>query len=138
MANEQTLFEKLLDPDRKIPRSATARKQMMTESVVRHLTLLLNSREECCRILHDYGMPDLENRAGSRIELKQELEGVIRNTITKYERRLKNVQVHLDVGEDEALVPKFRVTADLNCRDDFSKDVSFTTIVDPVGQIHIA
>lgn len=137
MANERTLFERILDPERKIPRSSRERKELLCESILKHLQRLLNSREGCCLTLTDYGMPDIESRAGSKIELAHELETALRNTIQRYEPRLRRVVVKMEPSEEEKLVPKFTVTAELAPRDDFAKDVSFMTTVDPSGKILI-
>ena len=137
MANERTLFERILDPERRTPRSARERKEMLSESIVRHLSLLLNSREGCCLTLGDYGMPEIESRWGGVNELGHELEAEIRGVITRYEPGLRRVQVRIDQQDAGALVPKFTISAQLAARDDFAKGVSFTTVLDPGGKVHI-
>lgn len=137
MANERTLFERILDPERRAPRSSRERRELMVESVVHHLARLLNSRVGCCLTLEDYGMPDMESKAGSRKELQYELESALRATITKYEPRLKRVVVRMEEAEEDRLTPKFTVNAELNVRDDYQKDVAFTTVVEPSGKISV-
>lgn len=137
MAGERTLFERIADPEKKPPRSARERKEVLVKSIIHHLQRLLNSRQGCCQILDDYGMPDMESRAGSRIELQHELEAALRSTVAKYEPRLRKISVRMDPSEEERLVPKFTIVAELAPRDDFAKDVSFMTVVDPSGKILI-
>ena len=137
MANERTLTERLLRPEIKAPRTSRERKELITNSIIRHLRNLLNTRQGCCETLEDYGMPELESKGDTKILLSRELESSIRNTISRYEPRLKNVQVRMDVSEDDRLTPRFVIKAVLTSRDSFAKDVSFSTIVDPVGTIRI-
>lgn len=137
MANPRTLFERILQPDVRTPRSSSERKTQMAESITRHLSRLLNSRQGCCRTLDDYGMPELENRAGSKLELGHDLEKAIRHTVSSYEPRLKRVQVRLDDTDEVRLSPKLQIAAELDCREDFTKDISFTTIITPEGKIAV-
>lgn len=137
MANERTLFERILDPERRVPRTSTERKNLMSESVIRYLSRLLNSREGCCLTLDDFGMPDMESRSGSRRELQHELEMALRNTILKHEPRLKRVQVRMEETEEARLVPRFTISAEMIPSDALTKEVSFTTVVDPSGKIHV-
>ena len=137
MANERTLTERFLNPEIKSPRTARQRKELVTNSIIRHLRNLLNSRQGCCEILDDYGMPEMESKSDAKNLLSRELETSIRNTISRYEPRLKNVQVRMDVSEEDRLTPRFIIKAVLTSRDSFSKDISFSTIVDPMGTIRI-
>ena len=137
MANERTLFERILDPELRQPRTARERRELMSHSVIHHLSRLLNSREGCCLTVQDFGMPDVENKSGSRKELQHDMEMALRNTISRYEPRLRRVVVKMEETEEERLVPKFTITAELIPADSFTKEVAFTTIVDPSGKIRI-
>jgi type VI secretion system lysozyme-like protein len=137
MANERTLFERILEPDVLAPRSARERKAMMSESVLSHLNRLLNSRAGCCQTLPDYGMPEIESWSGTSSELSRQMESALQATISAYEPRLRKVRVQLVETEEVRLTPKFHVSAELDARDDFIKDVSFTTFIDPTGKIEI-
>ncbi len=137
MANERTLFERILDPSKRVPRSSRERKEMLTQSIIAHLKRVLNSREGCCQTLADYGMPDIESRSGSRNDLQRDLELALRDTIQKYEPRLRRIVVRLEESDELKLVPKFTVSAELAPRDDYAKDISFTTMVDPSGSFKV-
>ena len=136
MAGERTLFERILKPDERVARTAHERKQAMSDSVVRHMAFLLNSRQGCCLTLSDYGMPDLDC-TGTKSEMRYELERAIRDTIAHYEPRLRRIRVTMEESEEAQLVPRFAISAELDCREDFTKDVAFTTVVDPSGKIMI-
>lgn len=137
MAYERTLFERILKPNKPKPRTMADRKAQMTESIIRHLGRLLNAREGCCETVEDYGMPELDNWSGAQNELARQLERALRKTIQSYEPRLKKVKVRLIEIEEGRLVPKFNVSAELNVRQDFTKDVSFTTYLDPSGHVEV-
>ena len=137
MAGERTLFERLLAPEARTPRTSRQRKDMMVESVISHLRSLLNTRQGSCETLEDYGMPELEGKTGARNLLASEMEAEIRNTIGRYEPRLRRVQVRYEALDEEFLMPRFVVTAQLTSRDDFPKDVSFSTVVDPIGKVRV-
>ena len=137
MANERTLMERLMKPDQRPGRSARDRKEHLTESVIWHLTRLLNSRQGCCLIALDYGMPDFNENLGSKNEMQAAFENAIRSTIQKYEPRLRRVVVRLEEDEGPRLNPRFNVTAELVTSDDVSKEVSFSTVMDAAGKLSI-
>ena len=141
MANERTIFERLLDPKPDRDRSYASRerrKQALVYSIMRHLRDLLNSRQGCCEILEDYGMPDLESKHDGRIMLAAEMESEIRRMINRYEPRLASVHVRMEQTDELHMTPRFEITARLNVRDDFPKNVSFTTMVDPLGKFNVS
>jgi type VI secretion system protein len=138
MANERTLFERLLNPGVKPGRSLRDRKMQLADSVSWHLARLLNSRQGCCLTLPDYGMPDFNESLGSKNEMQAAFESAIRSSIQKYEPRLRKVMVRLDEDDSPRLNPRFTITAELSTTDDTQKQVSFATIVDANGKISIS
>jgi len=137
MANDRTLFERLLEPDTRKGRTASQRKDVLVASILNHLRGLLNTRQGSCETLPDYGMPEMVSTGDANTSLAQEMENDIRNTISRYEPRLTRIQVRMEISEENRLMPRFLVTARLTPQGDFSKDVSFSTIVDPMGGIKV-
>ena len=137
MANERTLVERLINPEARAGRSARDRREQLAESVVAHLTRLLNSRQGCCNTLPDYGMPDFNENLGSKNEMQAAFESAIRSTIQNYEPRLRRVVVRLEEEEGPRLNPRFNITAELATTDDSRRQVSFSTVMDANGKISI-
>jgi len=137
MANERTLIERLMKPEVRSARSARERKEQLTASVINHLSRLLNSRQGCSLTTPDYGMPDFNESLGTKNEMQAAFENAIRTTILTYEPRLRRVTVRLEEEDGPRLNPRFSITAELVSNDDFPKQVSFSTIMDPAGKLNI-
>lgn len=137
MSSPRTLFDRILNPDEDDRYTAAQRREAAIESVVAHLTLLLNARQGNCETLPDYGMPEMEGRNEAAVSLRREMETEIRNTITRYEPRLERVRVKMDLSDEDSLVPRFIVSGQLNESDADGAKVSFVTILDQSGQIRV-
>ena len=137
MANERTVLERILNPDIRPGRSARDRRQQLADSVIEHLMRMLNSRQGCALTVDDYGMPDFNDSAGSKIEIRTSMETVLRNSIQKYEPRLRRVIVRMEQDEGTRLNPRFTITAELATTDDTQRQISFATVMDPTGQLTI-
>ncbi len=64
-----------------------------TKSIMDHLFRLLNTRRGSIQHLADYGIPEFSEIYRSTPEGIRRLKEAIRDTVKKYETRLKNVQV---------------------------------------------
>lgn len=137
MANERTVFQRLLRPEEPRGASLAQRKAMIVDSIIEHLRGLLNSRRGCTLANGDFGLPDLNTKRDGTPATRAELENQIRETIQHFEPRLRRVQVRMDEPEAGVFAPRFIITAQLAHRDDFPKDVSFTTVIDPTGKFDI-
>lgn len=137
MANERTLLERLMYPEQQPGRSARERKEHLADSVIKHLTRLLNARQGCNLIAPDYGMPDFNENLGTKNEITVTFETAIRNTILKYEPRLRRVNVRLESDEGPRLTPRFLITAELVTTEAGDKTITFATVMDPQGRISI-
>lgn len=82
------------------------------DSIVEHLRGLLNTRQGESVTVPDFGVIDFTDLVHNFPEAIQMLQRCIRTTILQYEPRLKNVVVQ-HVRDDEALVLKFQITAQL-------------------------
>ena len=72
---------------------------LKTKSIMDHLFRILNTRRGSIQHLADYGIPDFSEIYRSTPEGMRRLQEAIRNTVKKYEPRLKNIQV--DASEPE-------------------------------------
>lgn len=137
MSSPRTLFDRILNPGEDDRYTAAQRREAAIESVVAHLTLLLNARQGNCETLPDYGMPEMEGKNEAAVSLRREMETEIRNTILRYEPRLARVRVRMDLADEDSLVPRFIVTGELNETEGGGAKVSFVTILDQSGQIRV-
>jgi len=76
-----------------------------SDSIGKHLTLLLNSRRGALAHLPEYGLPDITNIYQN---LPHSIHGFvesIRKTIMQYEPRLQNVKVHpLPIYQEDCII----------------------------------
>ncbi|MBX3394915.1 MAG: type VI secretion system baseplate subunit TssE [Phycisphaerae bacterium] len=117
MGRERTLLERLSEIGGGVRTAQTGTTienlEEMLESVRGNLGRLLNSREGMCEASPDYGLPALTDiTVGSADYLRRLLDG-IRETIERYEPRLRNVRVSLREGESTQTKKVFRVEANL-------------------------
>lgn len=82
------------------------------DSIIEHLRGLLNTRQGESPSVPDFGVIDFSDLVHNFPEAIQVLTRTVRATILQYEPRLKNVVVQ-HVRDDEALVLKFQITAQL-------------------------
>lgn len=85
--------------------------EALMESIRHHLTRLLNSRHGMCETLPDYGLPALSDLFATQEGGIQRAEQAVRNTIEKYEPRLRNVQVRRAEAEEGRQRLVFRIDA---------------------------
>jgi type VI secretion system protein len=83
------------------------------DSVIEHLRVLLNTRRGEAPTVPNYGVPDFSDTVHSFPGAITTLQRAIRDTITEFEPRLKNVQVRHVQNEDDVLTLRFEITARL-------------------------
>jgi len=137
MLNSRTLFDKLNNPRTNEPLSTTQNTEVLAESILFHLTRMLNTRQGGPMIQpQDYGMVDITEISTRFPDSIADVQKAIRTTIEKYEPRLKNVQVeHIGEGDDLQTL-KFKITAQL--ADKKGRDsIYFETVIDPTGEVQL-
>jgi type VI secretion system protein len=107
----------------------------VTDSVVRHLQRLLNTKEGNVPIAEDYGVPDFTDFLHSYPDSVREMERTLRLVIQKYEPRLKVVRVSFVPQDESALSLSFQITARLSTEE--KTQVLFETRVDSEGKIEV-
>jgi len=108
----------------------------LINSVRAHLQLLLNTRRGSVVIADDYGMPDFTNFLSGYPSTIPEMEKLIKQTISKYEPRLKNLQVRFVFDEETPLLLKFKILATLHDKTKNSP-VTFESHVTPGGKVQL-
>ncbi|RFA29857.1 hypothetical protein CAI21_08460 [Alkalilimnicola ehrlichii] len=87
------------------------------ESTVRsirdHLTRLLNSRSGVLQHLPDYGMPDVPSLYSELPYSLEDFAAAVQHVITRYEPRLKHVQVHVTAQDRHDCVVALEVVGAL-------------------------
>jgi type VI secretion system protein len=107
----------------------------VTDSVLRHLQRLLNTKEGNVPIAEDYGVPDFTDFLHSYPDSVREMERTLRLVIQKYEPRLKAVRVSFVPQDESALSLSFQITARLSTEE--KTQVLFETRVDSEGKIEV-
>jgi type VI secretion system protein len=133
---EERLLERLRIWDREPERRAKNDPKKIVDSVIRHLQRILNTRQGNVPIAEDYGVPDFTDFLHSYPESLREIEKTIRQTIQKYEPRLRAVRVNFIPQDDDVLSLRFQIMAKLSV-DEGKTPVFIETLVDSEGKVNI-
>ncbi len=106
------------------------------ESIVNHLRALLNTRAGESPSASDFGVVDFTDLVHNFPEAIQTLQRSIRTTLLQYEPRMKNVVVQ-HVRDDESLVLKFQITAQLAGKNGGRNPVRFETQLRAGGHMSV-
>jgi type VI secretion system protein len=87
---------------------------VVVDSVRRHVTTLLNTRQGSVLLDPDFGVPDFTNLGShfSRLDLPR-LERTMVEYISRYEPRLRNIHILFDPPGDDHFTLAFSITAEL-------------------------
>jgi type VI secretion system protein ImpF len=117
------LFERLVDvePERKEEPFRVLSRKELRRSVSRELGRLLNTRcpvplrrlGEEARTVINYGLPDFTSLSPQNAGDCQLIAGIIAETVTAYEPRLRNVRVRVEHFEDEERTLHIAIDGDL-------------------------
>ncbi len=147
---QMSILDRLLDYDPKVA-SETVQDRLSVrqfkDAVIRDLEKLLNTRRqilvpspeysEVHSSLYMYGLQDFTLKNPASPMVKQKLRQVIERTISRFEPRLKNVNVQIEASGQNARDLRFRITAML-VMDPITEPVIFDTYFDVSrGDYHI-
>jgi type VI secretion system protein len=132
---EERLLERFRAFEKEPGRRGKEDPRRTSDSVMRHLQRILNTRQGNALIADDYGVPDFSDLAQAGSESVREIERQLRATIQKYEPRLKMVKVTFQAAEDDATALRFQIVARLSS--DARTGVMFETSVTPDGRIDL-
>ncbi len=135
MAFEQTLLERINNPESGAYK-LNPEPHLVIESVLRHLRKMLNVRQGSVCTLPDYGIPDLNSLFMQYPDAVLALRKIIRNSLEKYEPRLRGVKVNHLPNEDDPLILRFEIRARLFL-DGKTSPVRFETVVGDNGRVKV-
>lgn len=135
MAQERTLLERIDNPQQGGYR-LTADPHRTVESVLEHLRKMLNVRQGSVCTLPDYGIPDLNSLFMQYPDAVLALRRIIRESLEKYEPRLRRVNVRYIPDEDDPLILRFEITARL-AMDEKDSPIRFETVVGDNGEVRV-
>jgi type VI secretion system protein len=108
-------------------------------AVLDHLQKLLNTRQGSALTVPDYGMVELSEMLHDFPDASGIMQRSIKNTIMKYEPRMKNVQVRAIESDDDQskMYVYFEVTAQLVYPNGERQPIRFSTSVDESSNVKI-
>ena len=134
---ESRLLERLSRYEADSGSKDTYRSSQEVQSIFNHLRRLLNTRMGSAMIGDDYGIPDLTNVVGGEhSQTITDFRQAILQAIRKYEPRLENVKISVELDEDDALSLKFRTEGYVVGGENLP--VVFETVISTDGKINIA
>ncbi len=133
---EERLLERIQSREKEPNRRARQDPTRIIDSVLRHLSLILNTRRGSAQIAEDFGLPDFTEFLRAYPDSIRDMERTVRRTILKYEPRLAGVRVRFVPREEDALSLRFQITAGLAIGEKKSP-VIFESIVGSDGKISI-
>ena len=133
---ERTILERLADPRADAPLTIAENTQQLADSVLRHLQRMLNTRQGHVLIQPEYGMPDVTEFIQGLSEGVNLVRRAIRNSIEKFEPRLRNVEVTYVPSEEDLLSLRFEISAELVTEQE-EASVWFETSISPEGHLYV-
>lgn len=110
----------------------------LESTVVDHLQRMLNTRQGSALTVPDYGIVELSELLHDFPDATGIMQRAIKNSILKYEPRLKNVQVRTIEGElASQMMVYFEISAQLVFPDGGRQPVRFSTSVDQSSNVVI-
>lgn len=136
MGLERTLLERLADPRADRPLTVNENTELLAESVLKHLQRMLNTRQGHVLVQPEYGMPDVTEFVQTLPEMVNAVQKAIKNSIQKFEPRLRNPTITFVPAEFYQTELRFEITAELVTQKE-EASVFFETEVSPSGEIRI-
>lgn len=141
MGREYTLLERIARREERTRGRADASVsedlEGLMESVRTNLARLLNSRQGMSEAQPDYGLPSLTDVTVGSGDYVRSLQESIRETVEKYEPRLRHIRITLQEPESSAERLVFRVDAVLVGQSGEHR-VWYETAVNAQGQLDVA
>jgi type VI secretion system protein len=136
MSHEQSLFERLQNPDAASDYKLKVNVNKAADSVLAHLRHMLNTRQGSAPALPDFGLPDFNDLAVTFPDAIFELRRVIKQCLEQYEPRLSRVRVDYVKDEENPLNLRYEITAQMNLGDE-NANVWFETTLDSQGRVKV-
>ncbi|WJF89276.1 type VI secretion system baseplate subunit TssE [Paraburkholderia bonniea] len=134
---EQRLLERIAASESTQERSHSTRFDVLMQSILDHLTRLLNTRRGSVPSAPELGVPDITNLAGSlEAGSLQRAVDDMTHLLRRYEPRLKNPRVTYVADLGHRLTLSFSIEGSLNI-DSQDVPVSVMTQVSPEGRVQL-
>lgn len=133
---EGRLLERIRILEKTPGRSMSENPQKVMDSVLLHLQKVLNTRQGGVPIAADFGLPDFNDVLHAQSGAPREIEKAIRQTIQKYEPRLKSVRVKYIPFKEDLLSLNFEIHGRL-ALEGSEQPVVFESLMDGDGRITI-
>ncbi len=133
---EHRLLDRIRLVDKNPNRRVTQDPKQMIHSVQDHLQRILNTRQGSTPIAEEFGVPDFTNFMSAFPDSKRSIERSLRQTIQKFEPRLRGVRVGFHPQEDDPMTITFEITAQL-VLENHKEAVHFESQVDSGGHIKV-
>jgi type VI secretion system protein len=137
MAHERSLLERFRDPEPDLgSRTLRLNTKHLADSVLRNLRHVLNARHGVAMTRADYGIPDLCDIIHSFPDAVAGLRKAIKETVEKFEPRLRRVYVKHVESPDDPQALHYEITADLVTEEE-KTSVHFETRIAGSGQVGV-
>jgi type VI secretion system protein len=133
---ERTLLERIADPRPDAPLTVSENTQQLADSILRHLQRMLNTRQGHVLTQPEYGMPDVTEFIHTLPSTVDDVRRAIRNSIEKFEPRLRNVEINYAPSVEGSLNLRFEITAEMVTERE-EASVWFETAVTDSGHIDV-
>lgn len=133
---EERLIERIRIREKNPARSATEDPNKIIDSILKHLQKILNTRRGSVPIAADFGVPDFTDFLRAYPDTLREVEQSLRQTISKYEPRLKAVRVNFIPNEEDVFSLSFQIFGKL-AGDYKDRPVMFESMMGYDGKISI-
>ncbi len=133
---EARLLERIRHWEKEPHRRSREDPGRVIDSVMNYLQRILNTRRGNAPIAEDFGIPDFTEFLSSYPDSLREFERTIRETILKFEPRLKAVRVSFIPQEEDPFAIHFQIAARLTAEHG-NQPVQFVSLMDHEGRIRI-
>ena len=136
MARSRTLLERLAEPGPPGERQVRESPEGLANSVLAHLSDMLNTRRGSAPTAPDYGIAELADLKSAFPNAIDELERSIESTIERYEPRLALSHIEHSPNPDDPLTVRFKIVGRIVAGDD-AHPVWFETTIDSSGKVKV-
>ncbi len=134
---QQRLLERIREVEKHPELRGNPDPEVVVQSVMRHLRMILNTKQGTAPIDDDFGVPDFTN-LGSTFgqDTIPDIQRSIADVVRKYEPRLRGVAVTYIPQSQDVLQVAFKLEATIQTE---SRDVPvvFETVIDPDGKVSV-
>lgn len=115
---EERLLERISRWEVGFDRTNLTSAELLVNSILAHLSRILNTRQGSVPIDPAYGVPDFTNLAGSFVSgSTRDIENQIRRVVERYEPRLRHPEIHLVEEGHDVLSLRFELAGEVSAND---------------------